>query len=310
MFDRKDKRRLAKGFLILGKNGPTFDSFNVRFKIRRKTPTFCGLLLDGGPSDGCCRSVRCNDPPPAVAPSWPPPSSDGWLVLVHLGVLVIGAVDLCLDLRTSDATLHVILSASAAVLTTIYIALRVLFLRMMTSSSSSRGVAACVAGDLSLTPEANDSIVEFNRMQSVVRKSLTLIGMSAILTNVVLFPVFYLVLHLGWTVVSNNALIVLFDRLHDRLVGAVGRRTARSNEDCHRAVVFEAALLLRDQFSLRSPDARQVYESRTHSFLVALKNTPCYGSKPDYMTEGDPETSEPLFPGQENDSTEEHLSYI
>lgn len=261
MVDRV-RKRLTKHFLFLGKSGPTFNCYKIRFRIRRKSPTISELFRQ---STECRRS---RDTPSSV-------SGRGTLLFVlQLIILTIGAVDLCLNVRLRSAAVHLTLATVEVILTTVQMALRVVSVQTNRTQT--------IANDLSMTSDGNDVTAELDRMQSSVRKVLTAVGMSLILVNVLLFPLFYLFVHLGWSHLTNNVLVLCFGRLQEVLQVAVEEEVDQTDADSNRAVIYEAGQLLQDQFYFRSVEARGVYEESVNRFLVALRNTPCY-LKPDYI---------------------------
>lgn len=208
-------------------------------------------------------------------------------------------------MSTFNTTIHLSLATIAAVLTTIQLALRIVYIQTFRMKT--------VASDLSLSADGNDILVDLMKIKSTFRRTLTFLGMSAILINVVLFPLFYLFLHLGWSHITNNVLVMSFGRVHDVLQLVLDREVARSDSDSHRAVIFEAAQLLQEQFSLRSLEARLAFEDRANRFLMAFRNTPCY-VKPDYINfeEARPRSFSTSSPTDDESggTPEEHLSCI
>lgn len=284
---------MTKHFLFLGKSGPKFNCYRIRFRIRRKLPNVSELFR---------RSTECRR-------SRDSPSVDGrgsLLFALQLVILTVGVIDLCLNVRQRSGAVHLTLAIAEVILTTVQMALRVV------SVQTNR--AQTIASDLSMTSDGNDVTAELLRMQSRVRKVVTVVGLSLVLVNVLLFPLFHLFVHLGWSHLTNNVFVLCFGRLHDVLQVAVEAEVDRTDQDSNRAVVYEAGQLLEEQFYVRSVEARGVYEESVNRFLVALKNTPCY-VKPDYihLTEGRVGGSVSRSSSQADEETgtpEEHLSCL
>lgn len=287
---------MTKHFLFLGKSGPKFNCYRIRFRILRKLPNVSELFR---------RSTECRRS--RDSPSSSSVNGRGPLLFVlQLLILTIGAVDLCLNVRLRSGAVHLTLAIAEVILTTVQMALRVV------SVQTNR--VQTIASDLSMTSDGNDVTAELLRMQSRVKNVVTVVGMSLILVNVLLFPLFHLFVHLGWSHLTNNLLVLCFGRLHDVLQVAVEAEVDRTNQDSNRAVIYEAGQLLQEQFYFRSLEARGVYEESVNRFLVALKNTPCY-VKPDYihLAEGRVGGSISRSSSQadeESGTPEEHLSCL
>ena len=204
------------------------------------------------------------------------------LFIIHMTVLFALGVDLCTDLRSINYHLHVIICTIAVVIASIQMALRTLSTRTLRAN--------LLASELSLSPDDNVTVYAISRMTSSMKTILTVFGVGSICFNVLAFLLFFLVLHLGWTLISTNFFILLFGHAHRRVLELIRRRAKTNDDDTHRVVLYEAAHLLSEQFSacVGAPtqsnvvDVKSVYVRRVQKFLAALKFTPFY-FKPDHI---------------------------
>jgi len=113
-----------------------------------------------------------------------------------------------------------------------------------------------------------------------VRRQFTVFGVCAIILNVIFLSVFYLSLHLGWTLLSNNVFVVLVGCLHRCAAFRIQRATELCNEDTHQIILFEVRFVNRcrvnlffnvDKFKIDTV-GRNVLQTNLLSFETALEN--------------------------------------
>ena len=131
----------------------------------------------------------------------------------------------------------------------------------------------------------------------------TVISVTMALFSIFTFIFFYLFAHLGWTVLSNNFVLVVIT-VSTALVGErMSKEVALAKEDQHKAVIYESVLLL-TEVAMAKPstaDQKQKLVEKIERFCKSLQETdmfaqPGYIQVPDrYKPQWDVVTSMQMF---------------
>ena len=137
--------------------------------------------------------------------------------------------------------------------------------------------------------EHDDGDLDYNQRNEPLLKvvyAVTALGIFLLIFIIVCFFLFYYLVHLGWTILSNNFAVILITvttgLVRERMSGEISMIT----EDHHKAVIYETVLLLTETASTLNPEDRDKVLRKVERFCKALRDTdrfaqPSYISVPD-----------------------------
>ena len=129
----------------------------------------------------------------------------------------------------------------------------------------------------------NEYVSETFRGSRSVRIAMVLYILLAVCMMTVIggcFAVFYLLAHLGWTVLITNFALTLMYVAYIIFMEQLNTIVDLIRTDQHKAVIHESVLLLKEGLIAVSGEQRLVHYQRTNRFLTALRNTDLFTLPP------------------------------
>ena len=103
-----------------------------------------------------------------------------------------------------------------------------------------------------------------------------------VVTSVSCMIAFKYLAHLGWTILSNNFVLVVAMVCAGVVKDRMDRIIAVIREDQHKAVLYEATLLLKEAHEAFSSKAPGQYFYKINTFIKSLKQTDLF-DRPDHI---------------------------
>ncbi len=198
-------------------------------------------------------------------------SADAFLLTLHLAAVVLGVlgvVEEAMDMQTYAEHLQMAHNLAEIVVTVLLIVLRIV--------QAYRRFAELKNNAYELEYISPDVVQEEDvRGKGLKRwlKGVTLLGVLLILLAVACFVAFYFLVHLGWTVLSNQFCLVVFlvvANLYSQRVTVV---LGRIKQDQHRVVLLESLLLLSEARLAYNKQEMAKYFELVEKFERAVKDT-------------------------------------
>ena len=257
--------KLQDGCVILGRDGPSGNTYTTHYVINRKAQReeLCSDVLREAfypctmeENKGSCKKA-----------SWSIISSEAFMLSLHITVLILGVAKEALDLRTVDEDLHLIHSLLETIVTLLTIAIRIAVVRYIFKNLSD-----------TVTPMEHVEDPSSDIRGEALRKWLYrfyFLGIFLIIVCVTCFLCFYFLVHLGWTLLSNNFCLVCITVFSGIMVEGLELITSRIREDQHKAVIHETVLLLQEAYDtqLQSKEKREAFYEKARRFTKALMDT-------------------------------------
>ncbi len=195
-------------------------------------------------------------------------SADAFLLTLHLAAVVLGVVKEAMDLRTYAEDLEMAHSLAEIVVAVLLIVLRIVQAhRRFAELKNNAYELEYISPD-----EVQEEDVRGRGLKSWL-KGVTLLGVLLILLAVACFVAFYFLVHLGWTVLSNQFCLVVFLVVANLFSQRVTVALGRIKQDQHRAVLLESLLLLSEARLAYSKQEMDKYFSSVEKFERAVKDT-------------------------------------
>ena len=257
--------KLQDGCVILGRDGPSGNTYTTHYVINRKVQreelrsdvlreAFYPCTMEE--HKGSCKKVL-----------WSIISSEAFMFSLHITVLILGVTKEALDLRTVDEDLHLVHSLLETIVTLLTIAVRIAVVR--SKFKNLRDV---------VTPMEHVDDLSSDFRGEGLRKRVYrfyFLGIFLIIVCVTCFLCFYFLVHLGWTLLSNNFCLECIRLFSGIMVEGLAAITSRIREDQHKAVIYETALLLQEAYDtqLQSKEKKEAFYEKARRFNKALMDT-------------------------------------
>ncbi len=195
-------------------------------------------------------------------------SAEAFLLTLHLTAVILGVVKEAMDMRTYAEDLEMAHSLAEIVVTVLLIVLRIV--------QAYRRFAELKDNAYELEYISPDEVQEEDVRGKGLKRwlnGITLLGVLLILLAVACFVAFYFLVHLGWTVLSNQFCLVVFLVVANLYSERVAEALGRIKQDQHRAVLLESLLLLNEARLAYSKQEMDKYFSAVEKFERAVKDT-------------------------------------
>jgi len=261
-----------EGCLILGKGANRGNSYLTRFRIQRS------LQREEIAAEVCEESCM----PCCLAENrrtwkrflWICLTCEPFLLTLHMTALILGVLKEALNLRTVDEDLHMIHSIIET-----FVACLVVVTRIAAVWGSYR---TCKRDQRDIEYSERDSLHDdFSSMRRVV-VLFTVFAVFLILFAVAAFLVFYFFAHLGWTILSNNFVLIMVTVTSNLVSERLDSEIAKDKEDQHKAVIYETMLLLTEMAWARTREQKEHIYRKVERFCRALRDTEAF-SQPHYI---------------------------
>ena len=104
--------------------------------------------------------------------------------------------------------------------------------------------------------------------------SFSVLCITIVMAAIAAMITFYFLVHLGWTILSNNFVLVVAMLCAGLIKDRMDKSVASIRIDQHKAVLHEAALLLKeDQSALKGKDDDERYFGKAEVFSKSLEST-------------------------------------
>ena len=110
----------------------------------------------------------------------------------------------------------------------------------------------------------------------------TIIAATMATFSIVTFIIFYIFAHLGWTVLSNNFVLVVITVCIALKGERMGKELELAKEDQHKAVIYESVLLLTELAMVKSSENKQKLVEKVERFCRSLQDTEMF-AQPGYI---------------------------
>lgn len=100
--------------------------------------------------------------------------------------------------------------------------------------------------------------------------------------TIVVSVLFYFVLHMGWTTLINNAILIIATVLSNLVLKKFQNIRAAIIEDEHKIVLYEATLLLNEGKMAVSDEQRKAYFRKVTRYIKSLMDTESF-QKPSHI---------------------------
>lgn len=287
---------LQDGCVLLGKNMPAGNRYVTRYVINRKRQRedLCSEVMQGA----FCPCTFEENKKPLSKRLWTIISSEAAIFTLHMTVLVLGVAKEALDLRTVNEDLHLIHSAIETLLTILTIVIRVV---------SVRGKSKLIKGhvtSLEYVEDPTSVIIQGQGLRNWLHR-FYLLGVILIVIVVTCFLLFYFLVHLGWTILSNNFCLEVATVASNLLLERLDTITDRICQDHHKAVIYESGLLLQEAYyETQTTEKRASFFEKARRFSKALMDTELF-ERPEHI-----ERSEQMKPHWDAITTIEMQSFV
>ena len=258
-------KNLQDGCVILGRDGPSGNTYTTHYVINRK------VQREGLWSDVLreafypCTMEKNKGSYKKVL--WSIISSETFMFSLHITALILGVTKEALDLRTVDEDLHLIHSLLETIMALLTIAVRIAVVHSKFKNLND-----------AVTPMEHVDDLSSGIRDEALRKWLHrfyFLGIFLIIVCVTCFLCFYFLVHLGWTLLSNNFCLECITVSSGLMVERIAAITGRIREDQHKAVIHETALLLQEAYDTQpqSKEKREAFYEKARRFTEALMDT-------------------------------------
>ena len=101
----------------------------------------------------------------------------------------------------------------------------------------------------------------------------TILCIVLIIFDVAITVILHFFVHLGWTTLFNNAILVLVTALSNVIATKINKVKQAIMEDQHKIVLYEAALLLKEGSSATTPAEKDAHIKKMSSFIKSMMDT-------------------------------------
>lgn len=268
----KDGRKL-NGCVELGKDAGRGNVYRTRYRIdhRGQRSELCHELMLEEMVPCCGEKPRRS----CWYMIWAIMRSEAFLFTLHMTALVLGAVKEAANFRQEQEDLHLIHSVIETFVSILMVSVR---------------VASCWTAFYHIKkgakryeklPERDENYKKHHVQGHSLKHYLiafTGLGVFLLLFLISTFLTFYFLAHLGWTIITNQFALVAISVASGLFMARVESAEAIIREDHHKAVLYEATLLLRE-LHYASTDPNVAQKDRHHAiaqaetFCKALRDT-------------------------------------
>ena len=110
----------------------------------------------------------------------------------------------------------------------------------------------------------------------------TVIAVTMALFSILTFILFYFFAHLGWTVLSNNFVLVVITVTTALTGERMGKKLELAKVDQHKAVIRESVLLLTELAMTKPSEDKQKLIEKVETFYRSLQDTEMF-AQPGYI---------------------------
>ena len=250
----------ARGHLYIGRAAHDHDVYKTRYRVDRNLRP-SRLCTQGYPTP--CAGARghgsCVDYVSAVL------NSEPLFVLLHLLVLLLSASKECFDLRAHNDKLHFLLTVFEHVMCICGVLLRVFAVY-----SNCRDTVESLEQLEAIEAAGMYTYSKLTRQWSVLFTLTSSITILAVVTVFVLLSVYA---HLGWTVLTTNASLLLIAGLHRMLMTRNDVSLQQLTTEHQQVALLESLLYLKEGLHLNAwLDSK--YTQQCKRFVVACDATP------------------------------------
>ena len=206
---------------------------------------------------------------------WDVVRSEAFLLTLHVSVLILGVLKEALNLREVDEDLHLVHSVVET-----FVSCNLAIIRIVSAWHAFK--------DLRLKRKDFEVISDHHTLPLAgLRKALvffTSVATVLIIGDIIAFFIFKFVpgAHLGWTILTNNALLLYITVSSNQILSRITRELGAIELDHHKAILYETMLLMTELSNARDKNQLEEVQSRVDLFYKALRDTAVL-SRPDYI---------------------------
>jgi hypothetical protein len=262
---------LTDGCVILGRHGSTGNTYVTRYYIdhvtQRRNATRDVLHEECVP---CCDQENRET---AKLCLWNFIKSEAFLFSLHIIALALGAAKEAMDIRRISDDLELIHS-----LVETFVAFLMITIRMIVN-----WYAFKVLKDTAYKFEhfSSDSKKLRGGALKHWRNVVIAIGVMMLALIITCFILFKFLVHLGWTILSNNFAMIVFTVVSGLYTSRVEKTRASIREDQHKAVLYESLLLIKETCD-PSKNNTKPFREKLIRFMKATEDT-SFLSKPPHI---------------------------
>ncbi len=201
--------------------------------------------------------------------------AEAFLLTLHTTVIVLGVLKEALDLRDVAEDIHLAHSLVETLATIL-----IIVIRHVSAWHAFKGLKK-IRHEVEYI-DINVGVKTRSRVLKKILKGYSVISVLMVLFAVVCFLVFWFLVHLGWTILSNNFVLIVVMACDSLLRERMGAEKNLVIDDQRKAVISEMCLLLDEATTAPEGPSRQMVNSRVEKFHKALRDTKLF-KQPDYI---------------------------
>ena len=266
------------GSVFIGKGGPDKNVYHTRFRINRKAQRhhLSRAVFKESCTPCLVSEEKSEDERSCGRLAWQLISSEAVIFTLHIIVLSLGVAKEALDLRVVAEDVHLAHSLVETFITCLVIVIRVCGVRQLYMTIKQHVIQVEYVSDPHSTQIHGRKMVLWLRV-------IYALGGFLILLSVACFILFYFLVHLGWTILSNNFCLLLITVTTNLFQDRLSLVMSKIREDQHKAVIYETILLLKESYAAAAdPIKHKEYFQKAQDFTLAVAETELF-TKPDHI---------------------------
>lgn len=272
------KESVIDGCLELGRDAGLGNVYHTRYRIshEQQRTGLCVDLLEEEMAPCCGKKARTS----CGHMLWAIIRSEAFLFSLHMTALALGAIKEAADFRKEAETLHLVHSVIETFVSILLVVVRVI------SGWTAFYFLEKKVGKMERFKRDSKYRIQGRSLKRWLRL-FTLGGVIIVIFLITTFFCFYFLVHLGWTVLTNQFALVLIAVMASLYMGRVEKSVNVNSEDHHKAALYESVLLLQElqgqmADSSAKRDDKQALADRISRFTKALRDTSMF-EQPDHI---------------------------